>query len=99
MQWCSPCLRLWSYSPAAVPAQAQTPTVLYDFMNNTSDACQPEGNLVQGRDGYMYGIGVDDGFGGCGLNRTGAVYKISTTGVESVFRQLPGELWSTAAPG
>ena len=73
----------------AVPAQAQTPTVLYDFMNNTSDACQPEGNLVQGRDGFMYGIGVDDGFGGCGLNRTGAVYKISTTGVESVFANFP----------
>ena len=68
----------------AVPAQAQTPTVIYNFMNNTSDACQPEGNIVQGRDGNMYGIGIDGGFGGCGLNRNGAVYKISPSGAESV---------------
>ncbi len=83
----------------AIPAQAQTPTVIYNFMNNTSDACQPEGNIVQGRDGNMYGIGVDGGStGGCGANGYGAVYKISPSGAESVFFNfLAG--WGDCASG
>ncbi len=73
----------------ALPAQAQTPTVLHDFTNNLTDACFPEGTIVQGRDGNMYGIGVDGGFNGCGANGYGAVYKISPAGVESVFFNFP----------
>jgi uncharacterized repeat protein (TIGR03803 family) len=64
---------------AAVPAQAQTPTVLHSFQEIGTGACAPEDNIVQGRDGNMYGIGV-----GCGINGTGAVYKISPSGTESV---------------
>jgi len=61
-----------------VPAQTQTPTVLHTFMQ-TKDACAPRGNIVQGRDGNMYGGG-----GACGGNGSGAIYKISPSGVESV---------------
>ena len=75
------------FSFAAVPAQAQTPTTLYSFMNNTSDAAGPTGNIVQGRDGNIYGVGAE---GLRGANKTGAVYQITPTGAESVFVNFPG---------
>ena len=65
---------------AAVPALAQTPTTLYSFEQLSTQACYPEDNIAQGRDGNMYGIGES-----CGVNGSGAVYRISTTGVESVI--------------
>ena len=68
------------FAAAASPAHAQTPTVLHGFSDVSTDACQPEGNIVQGRDGNMYGIGLY-----CGTNNTGAVYKISPSGTESVI--------------
>jgi uncharacterized repeat protein (TIGR03803 family) len=68
----------------AIPAPAQTPTTLHGFSDVSTDACQPEDNIVQGRDGNMYGIGLY-----CGTNNTGAVYKISTTGVESIIYSFP----------
>ena len=70
----------------AVPAQAQTPTVLHSFNDGTQDACAPRGNIVQGRDGNMYGGGAACGAGGSG---GGAIYKISPAGVESVFFNFP----------
>ncbi|MGC1449805.1 MAG: choice-of-anchor tandem repeat GloVer-containing protein [Candidatus Sulfotelmatobacter sp.] len=71
------------FAGAVVPAQAQTPTVLYTFMQ-TTNACAPRGNIVQGRDGNMYGGGA-----ACGANGSGAVYKISPAGAESVFFSFP----------
>ena len=78
---------------AAVPVHAQTPTLLYNFQMLHTDACQPEDNIVQGRDGYMYGIGET-----CGANDGGAVYKIATTGVESVVFNFPSG-WSSCFSG
>ena len=69
------------FSFAMVPAQAQTPTVLYSFMNSSSDAPFPQGNIVQDRDGNMYGVG--------GRPNAAAVYKISPAGVESIFFNFP----------
>ena len=46
------------FAGQAVPAQAQTPTVLYSFAGFNGDACSPRGNIVQGRDGNMYGGGA-----------------------------------------
>ena len=63
---------------ASVPAQAQTPTVIYNFPAYNGDACQPEGALVQGRDGYMYGTS------GCSSHGTVGVFKISPTGADKV---------------
>jgi uncharacterized repeat protein (TIGR03803 family) len=68
------------FAGTALPVSAQTPTTLYSFEQISTQACYPEDNIVQGRDGNMYGIGES-----CGINGTGAVYKISTTGVESVI--------------
>jgi uncharacterized repeat protein (TIGR03803 family) len=69
---------------AAVQGHAQTPTTVYGFQDVPTDACQPENNIVQGRDGNMYGIGLY-----CGTNSTGAVYKISPSGAESVIYSFP----------
>jgi len=77
----------------AAPAQAQTPTLLYHFQMSHTDVCQPEDNFVQGRDGYMYGIGET-----CGANDGGGVYKISPTGVESVVFNFPLG-WSSCFSG
>lgn len=65
-------------------AHAQTPTMLYNFQDVPTDACEAQGNIVQGRDGNMYGIGLY-----CGTNNTGAVYKISPSGAESVLYSFP----------
>jgi uncharacterized repeat protein (TIGR03803 family) len=70
----------------AVPAQAQTPTVLHSFNLGTLDACAPRGNIVQGRDGNMYGGGAACGAGGTG---GGAIYKISPAGMETMFFNFP----------
>ena len=71
-----------------VPAQAQTPTVLYNFLNGASDGAFPAGNIVQGRDGFMYGVAAGSARG---ANGTGVVYKISPAGVEKVFFNFPSK--------
>jgi uncharacterized repeat protein (TIGR03803 family) len=81
------------FAGAAVPAPAQTPTTLHAFQQVSTDACDPEDNIVQGRDGNMYGVGVT-----CGANGTGAVYKISPAGTESVVYSFPGT-WSSCFSG
>jgi len=81
------------FAGAAIPAHAQTPTLLYNFQLSHTDVCQPEDNFVQGRDGYMYGLGEN-----CGANDGGGVYKISTTGVESVVFNFPLG-WSSCFSG
>jgi uncharacterized repeat protein (TIGR03803 family) len=71
-------------SPTA--AQAQTPTVLYNFQGGPSDVCNTQGPLAQGRDGNMYGAGARVG---CGANSSGGVYNISTSGVENLITSFP----------
>jgi uncharacterized repeat protein (TIGR03803 family) len=75
---------------AALPAQAQTPTTLYTFQQ-TTNACAPLGNIVQGRDGNLYGGG-----GSCGANGSGAIYKITPAGVENVLYSFPQQ-WTFCA--
>jgi uncharacterized repeat protein (TIGR03803 family) len=81
------------FAGTAVPAHAQTPALLYNFKLVLTDACQPEDNIVQGRDGYMYGVGEN-----CGANDGGAVYKISPSGAESVVFNFPSG-WSSCFSG
>jgi uncharacterized repeat protein (TIGR03803 family) len=81
------------FAGAAVPAQAQVPTTLHGFRNVPTDACEPEDNIVQGRDGNMYGMGLY-----CGTNNTGAMYKISPTGAESLVFSFPSN-WSFCFSG
>ncbi len=68
-----------------VPAQAQTPTVLYRFAGFNGDGCVPRGNIVQGRDGNMYGGSSTI----CGGPGSAAIYKISPAGAESLLYIFP----------
>jgi uncharacterized repeat protein (TIGR03803 family) len=81
------------FAGASIPAHAQTPTTLHGFPAVSTDACSPENNIVQGRDGNMYGVGLY-----CGTNNTGAVYKISPTGTESIIYSFPSN-WSFCFSG
>ena len=81
------------FAGAILPAQAQTPTTLHSFKEGSTDACEPEDNIVQGRDGNIYGVGL-----GCGTNGTGAVYKISPSGTESVVYNFLST-WSNCFSG
>lgn len=83
------------FAGVLVPAQAQTPTTLYNFVNGPSDAAGPTGNIVQGRDGNIYRVGA---LALRGVNKTGAVYVISTAGVESVFVNFPAS-WINCESG
>jgi uncharacterized repeat protein (TIGR03803 family) len=65
-------------------------------MQTTTDACAPRGNIVQGRDGNMYGGGAACGAGGSG---GGAIYKISPAGVESVFFNFPPQWTNCGGAG
>lgn len=69
---------------AGFSAQAQTPTVLYNFQNTATDICEISGTLAQGRDGNMYGASEF-----CGANGNGGVFKISPAGVESLVASFP----------
>ena len=73
-------------SLAAVPAQAQvpTPTILYGFQNAPTDARTPYGNMAQGRDGNLYGTGLN-----AGANNTGGVWRITPSGTETVLVFFP----------
>ncbi|MGB9205551.1 MAG: choice-of-anchor tandem repeat GloVer-containing protein [Terriglobales bacterium] len=82
------------FAAAAVPAQAQTPTVLYRFAGFNGDACSPRGNIVQGRDGNMYGGGA----AACGTG-SGTIYKISPAGVESAFFIFPQQWLNCGGAG
>jgi uncharacterized repeat protein (TIGR03803 family) len=83
----------FSFATAVVPAQAQTPTLLHTFMQ-TTDSCAPRGNIVQGRDGNLYGGGA-----ACGGNGSGAIYKISPAGAESVLFSFPQQWLNCGGAG
>ena len=62
---------------------AQTVTTLYNL--NASTGSNPEGNLIQGRDGNLYGTAR---FGGS--NAMGTVFKLSTDGRLTVVHNFSG---------
>jgi len=55
-------------------------TLLYSFGTNPNDGAAPRGGLIQGSDGYLYGITQSGG-----MYNQGTVFKLSTTGVETVL--------------
>jgi uncharacterized repeat protein (TIGR03803 family) len=72
----------------AVPAQAQTFTSLHTFgggQGDPPDGSYPNG-LVQGTNGYLYGTTAFGGNGdGGGGDYYGTVFKISTSGTETIL--------------
>ena len=68
-------------SLAAIPAQAQTFTTLYNFAPGGTDAqIFPAGTMAQGRDGDFYGMTNYSG--------KGVIYKVSSTGAFTILHEL-----------
>jgi len=67
----------------AIPAQAQTFTSLHSFAGYPTEGSYPTG-LVQGANGYLYGT-TESGGSPPSSDVAGSVFKISTTGTETIF--------------
>ncbi len=63
----------------AIPAQAQTYTVLHNFLSGGPGPQWPGGPLVQGRDGDLYGNSYLGG-----ANNTGSMWKTAPAGTPTV---------------
>src|SRR5205085_871355 len=65
---------------AAIPAQAQTFTLLDNFLVGGTGPQWPGGPLAQGRDGQLYGWSYAGG-----TNNTGSIWKTDTSGAVNVI--------------
>ncbi len=64
---------------AAIPAQAQTYTILHNFLSGGPGPQWPGGPLLQGRDGDLYGYSYLGG-----ANNTGSIWKTTPAGAPTV---------------
>ncbi len=74
---------------AALPAQAQTETVLYSFASQPGDGFNPVADLVFGKKGNLYSTTL---YGGA--NNVGTVFELTAAGTEKVlysFGSQPGD--------
>jgi uncharacterized repeat protein (TIGR03803 family) len=69
-------------------------TVLYFFAGSNADGSNPQGSLIQGTDGNLYGTT----FGG-GISNWGTVFKLTLQGVESVLHSFTGGNTDGMQPG
>jgi uncharacterized repeat protein (TIGR03803 family) len=71
---------------------AQTFTVLYSFAGYPKDGGAPLGGLLMDSAGNLYGTTLQGGkYGGCqGLVGCGTVFKLDTSGVETVLHNFNG---------
>lgn len=68
-------------------------TVQYKFTGGTADGCHPQGGLVRDKAGNLYGTTY-----GCGTSGLGTVFKLDTTGKETVLHSFGGEPSDGANP-
>jgi uncharacterized repeat protein (TIGR03803 family) len=68
-----------------------TKTTLYQFLGGSADGAYPAGPLVRDGKGNLYGTTNQGGGAGCGGNGCGIVFKLSSTGVETVLHRFTGE--------
>jgi len=64
-------------------------SVLYNF-TGTPDGAFPYGGVVMDASGNLYGTTAGDGSGGCPGNGCGTVFKIDTSGTETVLHSFTG---------
>lgn len=62
-----------------------TETILHSFAGTPADGANPESGLIQANDGNFYGI-TEKG----GAYTSGAIFKITPTGTESILYSFPG---------
>lgn len=72
-----------TFAVAAVPAQAQTFTTLFNF--NYMDGLNPRGQLVQASNGILYGT-----TGGDLINSDGTIYEITPSGTLTTITNFGG---------
>jgi len=65
-------------------ASSATPNVLHSFQGGTLDGSYPSGSLIQGSDGYLYGVSSSGG-----SNNGGSVFKVSTAGIFTIVYSFP----------
>jgi uncharacterized repeat protein (TIGR03803 family) len=68
-----------------------TKTTLYQFLGGTADGAAPAGPLFRASTGVLFGTTTLGGGTGCGGEGCGIVYKLSTTGVETVLHKFTGQ--------
>ncbi len=72
-------------------------TTLYSFPYDTKTSTAPDGafptaGLIQGQDGYLYGVAQDGGLLGCnGALGCGTAFRISTAGVFTRLHRFAGD--------
>ncbi len=66
-------------------AGGSTYALLYSFAGGTSDGSSPAGSLIQASNGDLYGMTKNGG-----SNGLGTVFKITTSGTETVLQSLGG---------
>jgi uncharacterized repeat protein (TIGR03803 family) len=62
-----------------------TVSILYSFTGSSNDGAQPNGGLLLASDGNLYGL-TNIG----GVNNSGTIYQLSTTGTEKVIHSFSG---------
>jgi len=67
-------------------------TVLYSFAGGSTDGCGPVGAPVMDGKGNLYGTAE------CGAYDFGVVWKLSSTGAETVLHNFAGEPWDGEYP-
>jgi uncharacterized repeat protein (TIGR03803 family) len=88
--------------PEAPPAGA-TVTTVHNFRPDLGDGGQPNGPLLQASDGNLYGTARSGGVNRCRSDGIpcGVVFKISTTGMQSVlyhFGSAPNDGYTPSGP-
>jgi len=69
----------------ALPAQAQTYTIIHSFTGAPNDATEPNGDLVQDAAGNLYGTSWRGG-----THDLGAVFKLDTSGTVTILHSFSG---------
>jgi uncharacterized repeat protein (TIGR03803 family) len=70
---------------SAIPAHAQTYSVVYSFGTESTDPANPSGSLTQGPDGALYGASQQGG------GAVGTVYKLTSSGKIQVLHSFCAE--------
>ncbi len=81
---------LLAFSPFSALAQAPPPpqlVVLHNFFSPSPDGYNPESQLIQASDGYLYGTTVQ---GGVGDNNSGVIYRLNPECVYSIVYSFTG---------